>query len=333
METIYTEILEQTADSIEALSSEVFACATYQLLDRKNDEIAVKRIGSIMLYKVQNDEVRNTHLLKTNAILDMKWHRLSEKAILGSADSKGEVHFYSISNDHLKEESHLVIDADALCLSIDWFKSKLPDKVAYSLSSGYLALVQLTENGPVLTDTWKAHSLETWIIACDRENENILYSGSDDCLLRMWDLRNGTDRACFTSKQHLMGVCSFQTHPTRDHIFCSGSYDESVVIWDNRCMRTPLSEFPTGGGVWRLKWHPHGQDILLAACMYNGYKIIDYESCLSAPKLKCSYDKHDSLAYGVDWCLDAEPKSSSDSSSAMLASCSFYDKLLTVWRA
>jgi hypothetical protein len=30
------------------------------------------------------------------------------------------------------------------------------------------------------------------------------------------------------------------------NIFASGSYDESVCIWDKRQMNTPLIEIPTG---------------------------------------------------------------------------------------
>ena len=182
-----------------------------------------------------------------------------------------------------------------------------------------------------MLNSWTGHSLESWIVACDRVNENILYTGADDCLLKMWDLRVGTKRPSITSKRHSMGVCSIQSHPKRDHVFCSGSYDESIIVWDNRTMKQPLSEFQTGGGVWRLKWHPHGKDTLLAACMHNGYKIINYDNDLTKPFLKTSYEKHESLAYGVDWCLDYEQQNE-NKDETVFASCSFYDKLLTVWK-
>ena len=34
------------------------------------------------------------------------------------------------------------------------------------------------------------------------------------------------------------------------------------------------SQVNTGGGNWRLRWHPHNPSLLLAACMYRGFAVL-----------------------------------------------------------
>lgn len=43
-------------------------------------------------------------------------------------------------------------------------------------------------------------------------------------------------------------------------------------------MTKPLSRIEVGGGVWRLKWSPNIPNILLAACMHNGFSIINVKN-------------------------------------------------------
>lgn len=114
-----------------------------------------------------------------------------------------------------------------------------------------------------------------------------------------------------------MGVTSIQSHPKNEHIFCNGSYDESVLIWDKRYMKNPLASVHVGGGVWRLKWHPNDINTLISATMYNGYHILKWNH--ENLNIYKEYKNHDSLAYGVDWCHDK------------VVTCSFYDHSLQLW--
>jgi len=103
----------------------------------------------------------------------------------------------------------------------------------------------------------------------------------------------------------------------------------------------PLSKTDIGGGAWRVKWHPSAsrKSDLLVACMHDGFKILRFDGLASeaanpedilqggSGSIFQHFDKHESLAYGVDWSF---APSSNDQKTA-IASCSFYDHTLHFW--
>lgn len=92
-----------------------------------------------------------------------------------------------------------------------------------------------------------------------------------------------------------------------------------LVTWDlrgNPSKTEGVDRLCLNGGVWRIKTN---SAIIATATMHSGFHII------KDGELKGSFTKHESLAYGVDWCR----KQSNEGN--IMASCSFYDHSLKLW--
>jgi len=141
-----------------------------------------------------------------------------------------------------------------------------------------------------------------------------------------------------------MGICSIISNDKNPYEFLTGSFDEYLRQWDKRQMNNSLKEIKLGGGVWKIKPHRLNSDILLCACMQNGFIIVDLKTSM----ILCHYKQHGSLAYGSDWqyndsmnqltelmddCMNEDITSDKNLlAESLIASCSFYDKTVHVWK-
>ncbi|KAG1676724.1 Diphthine methyltransferase [Nymphon striatum] len=361
------------ADVVEVLptSSSIFACGTYQLLEDENvsktyyrfiHEVLFNvmywflttksgpqsRIGNITLYKFENNQncVDDFSLLCSTdgpAIFDLKWchHQLNEKSVLGAADTDGQLVLYQLTETQPQELCLIsklkVSEDDALACSLDWSTCKHHNNdpsIIVSDSKGFLSLCKVNASGsPEIIRKWKGHDAECWIAAFDYSNPDIMYSGGDDCKFKVWDVRINPDTCSTITKRNDMGITSIHDNKYQDNYIATGSYDENISIWDKRNWKQALSVTSVGGGVWNLKWHPLSGNFLLAACMHNGFHVLDYRKInqdIPTHEILISYKEHQSLAYGADWVPST--LHSDDIYDSNCVSCSFYDHRLDMWK-
>ncbi|OBZ79821.1 Diphthine methyltransferase [Grifola frondosa] len=350
----------------------IFVCGTYKLEQPQplsaepSSEVEItppsppskpvrqNRKGKCLLFLIEEDSEEQFSLLQETslpAILDMKWcHRTpSVPPILGIADSEGGITLHEWRGDENRlERIHSIACAPdhVLCLSLDWSNRRNPTttlgSLVVSLSDGSLALLRPhDQSGLSVTDVWHAHDFEPWIAAWDYWNTNIVYSGGDDLKMKGWDVRQGFSQPTFVNKRFDAGVTTIQSHPHIENIIAVGSYDNTVRLFDTRKLTTPFIQADVGGGAWRVKWHPSAtrQNDLLVACMHDGFKVVRFAlgGALELPgssspdqtwEITKRFDEHESLAYGADWSFGE-----GCGDETLVASCSFYDHTLHLWKA
>ncbi|KAL4151525.1 hypothetical protein PRNP1_008467 [Phytophthora ramorum] len=362
--TLATFDTVETADCVESCPVAGFelsmVAATYQLHKAADiGEAEDRRCGTLQHFQLGCDAANtdgagvSVHKLEETAtssgIFDIKWNTeaMNGKAVLGAATAGGSLELYELAQGDGDESNSTLChsglateaNADSMCLSLDWnnrVHSSAQPSICVSHSDGTLSVWDIASQGIVRQAKWRAHDLygspiEAWITAFNCHDPNVLFSGADDATLKGWDLRAGTAAPTFkNARQFSMGVCSIQFHPHDERLVAVGSYDEQIAVWDHRSMTRPLAVHGAGGGVWRLKWHPaaNRKELLLAACMHNGFQVLELAGETTLRKA-ASYDRHDSLAYGVDWWLHPAALAAK---APVVGSVSFYDHVFHVWR-
>lgn len=140
-------------------------------------------------------------------------------------------------------------------------------------------------------------------------------------MMKMWDLRTNAAPLKLKTTTREAGVTSLLS--LQENLLLVGSYDEKLSSYDLRNLKRATDEVHLNGGIWRIKPLNGSRNLLVLACMYHNFSLVD---CTSNLKLVGEYSKHESICYGCDWA----PETSKDF--ATFASCSFYDHKLSVCR-
>jgi len=247
--------------------------------------------------------------LDTAATFDVAWLPQTEQ-IFAVACADGTLRLHSFDGQ-LQETAVLKCDTKAMCLNVSCFDNS----VCMGLSNGDIVVMDVIQQD--MLHKWHAHDFEAWSAAPDPTNHSLIWSGADDCMLKLWDTRD--QGHALKTVRHDAGVTAILPVESQPYIF-TGSYDEHVRVFDTRMTKTPVAVCHVGGGAWRLRWHPSDSKRLLVAAMHTGAAELQIGDAF-VPTITQQFIQHTSMVYDVSWCVG----------NSLAASCSFYDRLLCVW--
>jgi len=287
--------------------SDLLAVGTYHLDPQQAD----RRQGGCEFYSLINGCPSLRYLVDCDAgVFRFKWINVSGCPTLICALTDGSCCQLAVQQDsatvNFKTE---VTDSSTMLLSVDVNRPNDPHTAVVSDHCGRMHIVDLCQGR--VTESWLAHSLqftaepcEVWTCAFG-SNESMVYSGADDGLLKLWDLRVGVQKPMLTNRSHGSGVVFVSQKGDK---LLSGSYDECLRMWDERSLTVPLREVSVGGGVWAVERCLDGR--LLVAAMYGGWHVLTDELIIVGGD--CDIGK--GLLYGV-----------SKNSTTIVAVCTFND--------
>lgn len=357
--TLQSVLTDCPADTVEWCPAnqlqQYLLCGTYHLEEQDSEVLQspARRKGRIYVFEYDADckSFERIEAVDTAAILDLKWNCFNASAdgasggdqLVAAANALGEVLLYRFADRklHAMATTHLeTTEANLLTLSIDWNCSKRSSqsaqvsagssKLLASDSKGNVSLLQLNEASLDVVSTWSAHSFEAWTCCFDRWSENVVYTGGDDVVLHVFDTRVGAEKV-MSNRSHMAGVTALLSFDDNEYMLASGSYDESLRLFDTRNFQRPLCEENLGGGIWRIKQNPQQRDLLLVACMYHNFSVVEIDGAFERLQTVGTYGEHESICYGADWCRLPEKRSGSDGDNvSVMATCSFYDHKLNI---
>lgn len=148
----------------------------------------------------------------------------------------------------MKFKTKLPLGNDSIGLVLDFIPESASScyRVLTSDTKGLLSLLDVSNTAMEVTRQIKGHDYEVWSVFMDRFESSVIYSGADDCELRVWDVREPCSKPtgkCTDFEGGVTFIMQGQRNGgqlaegySQNEILCS-SYDERIYVLDRRNLK------------------------------------------------------------------------------------------------
>ncbi len=295
-----------------------------------NKETQIKT-GGLFFFNI-NDEgkiniLEEKTILLNYGILDIKFNDNYTKIFSSNSD-----YSYSIFDFENKKENKFILDEE------NYEKNKLisndlielykdNNKCLFGTNDGFTFYEDLNKNKTI--SKIKSHEYGLWSIYII--NENLYLTGSEDCLLKLWDIREN-NQCISINKSHNSSINSIIKLDFNENILLTGSYDEKINFIDLRQFKSEIKKINTYHMIWDMRQEKlKDKNLIFMACSYEGFNIWDFNQqfemnhLLRLPVTEKENKFHKTIVYGIDI------KKKKNEEKINILSCSFYDNLIMYW--
>lgn len=240
----------------------------------KSDLIA---IGGKSLMKVlkltENNELKVQKILKvartSNKVgtTDLAWNNHLENILASTTLLGSYVLVWDINQINLSKLNEKIGSHTQLINRVNW-NYKNANLLASCSQDGYLNIWDIT-NKPDQFVISMQHKEKIRDCQFSPFNEYYIMASYNSGAIKLWDTRNY--KTCVKEFiQHDMDVLSIDWHPELENVFCSGSMDKNLHIWDIN-QSSPIQSYKTSHGTSRVKWWKKNPQYIISSYQTNNF--------------------------------------------------------------
>ncbi len=240
----------------------------------KSDLIAIGGKSCLKVLKLtENNELKVVKILKVartsnkTGTTDLAWNNYLENILASTTLLGSNVLIWDINQINLNKLNEKVGSHTQLINRVNW-NYKNVNLLASCSQDGLLNIWNIT-NKPDEYVISMQHKEKIRDCQFSPFSEYLILASYVSGAVKLWDTRNY--KSCVKEFiHHETDVLSIDWHPELENVFCSGSMDKNLCIWDCN-QNSPIQSYKTSHGTSRVKWWKKNPQFIISSYQTNNF--------------------------------------------------------------